>query len=126
MGYLIDSNVLIDYVAERFNANQLKSLDRIFDEELNISVITKIEILGFNSLPNEEIKMKIFLSSSTIISLTDDIVERTIHLRKTTKLKIADAIIAASALCFNFELITNNINDFKNLNGLKFLNPYRL
>ncbi len=30
MGYLADTNVLIDYVAERFTALQLISLDSIF------------------------------------------------------------------------------------------------
>lgn len=42
MGYLVESNVLIDYVAERFDPQQLHKLDAIFDGELNVSVITKI------------------------------------------------------------------------------------
>lgn len=56
MGYLVDSNVLIDYVTERFKKNQLKALDLIFDEALQISVITKIEILGFNGEKMKKLK----------------------------------------------------------------------
>jgi predicted nucleic acid-binding protein len=81
MGYLVDSNVLIDYVAERFKKNQLKSLDLIFDEALRISVITKIEILGYSGEQEEEARMIEFLNYSDIIALTEEVVERTIALK---------------------------------------------
>lgn len=126
MGYLVDSNVLIDYVAERFNKAQLKTLDLIFDEALRASVITKIEILGFNALPQEEVKMIEFLNYADILSLNDNIVERTILLKKTIKMKTPDAIIASTALIHNFTLITNNTADFRRVEGLKIFNPYEL
>ena len=126
MGYLVDSNVLIDYVAERFNKAQLKTLDLIFDEALRASVITKIEILGFNALPQEEVKMIEFLNYADILSLNDNIVERTILLKKTITMKTPDAIIASTALIHNFTLITNNTADFRRVEGLKIFNPYEL
>jgi len=126
MGYLVDSNVLIDYVAERFKKNQLKALDLIFDEALRISVITKIEILGFNGEKEEEIRMLEFLSFADIVSLSDDVVDRTISLKKKIKIKTPDAIIAATALVNNYTLITNNLSDFKRIPGLKIFNPYQL
>ncbi len=46
MGYLLDSNVLIDYVAERFSQSQLQRLDTIVDSALVISVITKNRSVG--------------------------------------------------------------------------------
>ena len=115
MGYLVDSNVLIDYVAERFNKAQLKTLDLIFDEALRASVITKIEILGFNALPQEEVKMIEFLNYADILLL-----------KKTIKMKTPDAIIASTALIHNFTLITNNTADFRRVEGLKIFNPYEL
>lgn len=87
MGYLVDSNVLIDYVAKRFTETQLTELDNIFDESLNISVITKIEILGFNISLEEELKMIAFLNSAAITHLTDDIVNTTISIKKKSKSK---------------------------------------
>jgi len=45
MGYLVDSNVLIDYVAERFKTNQLKSLDLVFDEALRFQLSPKLKSL---------------------------------------------------------------------------------
>lgn len=126
MGYLVDSNVLIDYVADRFKSNQLKALDLIFDEALSISVITKIEILGYNGVPEEESRMIEFLSNADIIALEEEIVDRTILVRKAIKIKTPDAIIAATALVNDLTLITNNITDFKRITGLKIFNPYSL
>ena len=126
MGYLVDSNVLIDYVAERFKKDQLKALDIIFVEAIRISVITKIEILGYNGEQDEEAKMIQFLGYSDIIALTDEVVVKTIQIKKSIKIKTPDAIIAATALVNDYTLITNNIADFKRIKELKAINPYNL
>jgi predicted nucleic acid-binding protein len=126
MGYLVDSNVLIDYVAERFQSNQLKALDLIFDDALRISVITKIEILGYNGVPEEEARMIEFLGDADIIPLSEEVVDRTILVRKAIKIKTPDAIIAASALVNDLTFITNTETDFKRIKGLKIFNPYNL
>ena len=126
MGYLVDSNVLIDYVDERFKNNQLKALDLIFDEALTVSIITKIEILGYNGVPEEEARMINFLSYADIIPLTEEVVEETISLKKAIKIKTPDAIIASIAIVNGLTLITNNIADFKRVAGLKLFNPYEL
>jgi predicted nucleic acid-binding protein len=126
MGYLVDSNVLIDYVANRFTKGQLKALDIIFDEAVRVSVITKIELLGYNSEGAEEAKMLQFLRDSNIIPLTDDLVERTITIKKAIKIKTPEAIIAATALINDYTLITNNTSDFKRITQLKLFNPYDL
>lgn len=127
MGYLVDSNILIDYAAERFYDNQLKALDIIFDESLKISVITKIEVLGYNGIV-EDIDTQIhqFIASADILNLTDTIVDKTIGLRKQIKIKLPDAIIAATALASDLTLITNNTSDFKRVSGLKLFNPHEI
>lgn len=47
-------------------------------------------------------------------------------LRKNKKNKTPDAIIAATALAHNFTIITNNEKDFKNIEGLKVINPHKI
>lgn len=126
MEYLIDSNVLIDYVAERFSDAQLKRLDVIFDISFSISVITKIETLGYNAHPGDEEKMKLFLNLATIIKLSDDIVERTINLKKSIRIKTPDAIIAATALVKELTILSRNTADFKHVSGLNVINPYKI
>lgn len=67
-----------------------------------------------------------FLSFADIVSLNEDVVDRTISLKKEIKIKTPDAIIAATALVNDYTLITNNFSDFKRISGLKIFNPYQL
>ena len=126
MGYLVDSNVLIDYIAERFDPEKLTKLDLIFDVELNTSVISKIEVLGFAVPEAEAVKLHNFFSIANVIGLTNEICELTILLRKSVKIKIPDAIIAATAIIHNLTLISRNLKDFKDLPDLIIKDPYTL
>jgi predicted nucleic acid-binding protein len=107
MKVLFDSNILIDYLLGIEEAR--KELE-LYNEHY-ISVITKMEILVGTSKVNEEITRE-FLSSFTIIDLTQEIAEIAIGIRKKTKIKLPDAIIWATAKSFNGLLITRNIKDF--------------
>jgi len=80
VGHLVDSNVLIDYVADRFKSNQLKALDLIFDEEFSVSVMTKIEILGYSGVPEEEARMIEFLNYAEIIAFNEEVLSVKINL----------------------------------------------
>ncbi len=91
-----------------------------------ISVITKIELLGFNTNTIEDDFLKKFIKNSIVFELTNEIVDTTITLRKQRKIKIPDAIIAATALVFDLTLLTRNTEDFKNIEALKMLNPWLL
>ena len=52
------------------------------------------------------------------------VVQRTISLCKQRKIKLPDAIVAATALSENMVLVTRNTWDFKNIDGLVLLNPW--
>ena len=74
-------------------------------------------------------KMKVlaaFVDSSIIHTLSPAIVQRTIELCKQIKIKLPDAIIAATALTENLTLVTRNNNDFENIPNLKLLNPWEI
>jgi predicted nucleic acid-binding protein len=57
--------------------------------------------------------------------LTPAIVEKTIELRKAYKIKLPDAIIAATALVNKLTLISRDTNDFRKVKGLKVIAPYK-
>jgi len=124
MEFLIDSNILIDYVAERFSEKQIQLLDNIFDTALNLCVISKIEIFGYNMIPAEEQYFSRLFLIVNIIQLNDDIVEKTIEIRKAIKIKIPDALIAATALVNNYTLLTRNKTDFSEVPGLPVIDPH--
>ncbi|HPI10761.1 MAG TPA: type II toxin-antitoxin system VapC family toxin, partial [Catalimonadaceae bacterium] len=58
----------------------------------------------------------------TILPLSEEIVKRTILLRKQKKIKLGDALIAATALVHNLQLVTRNIRDFKGIEDLEVIN----
>lgn len=125
--YLIDTNVIIDYMSERLTAKALDFLDEVFNATFYISIINKIVLLGFRNLSSsEEKQFQNFIQSANVIYLHDGIVEGTISIRKKTPIKLPDAIIAASAISTDSTLITRNTDDFLKISGLKLLNPNKL
>ena len=98
--------------------------NQVNDENICISVINKIELLGFNATPQNSKDLQDLVDSVEILSLTDAIVNETIALRKIKKIKLADAIIAATAIVHNLTIISRNTVDFKNIAGLTCLDPY--
>jgi toxin FitB len=67
-----------------------------------------------------------FIDTANIIPLDDAVTQKTIELRRIKKMKLGDAIIAATALVHGFVLVTRNTNDFKNIEGLTVIDPYTL
>ncbi|HDR51211.1 MAG TPA: type II toxin-antitoxin system VapC family toxin [Mariniphaga anaerophila] len=125
--YLLDSNTVIDYIAGLHPDEALKWLNQVVDEEINVSVITKIEVLSYN--PDKEDNYQIlveFFESAAVFDLTEDIVERTIYLRQKQKIKLPDAVIAATALVNDMKLISRNTKDFKNIKRLEIVDPYKI
>ena len=53
-----------------------------------------------------------------------EIGNKTLAIRKTKKIDHPDAMIAATALGYNLTLVTRNLADFKNIEGLKLVNPW--
>ena len=124
--YLIDSNAVIDYLGNKLPSSGMDYMDRIIDEVPNISVITKIEVLGFNAPDEHSQLLNNFMNDATVLDLTSTIVDVSIEIRKKNKTPLPDAIIAATALVYDLILISRNISDFKNIQGLKVIDPHSL
>jgi len=118
--FLIDTNIIIYSTQDRLNIN-----DFVKDEDdLYISSITYIEALGFPFHDrNEEERITMFCNTLNRLFLTREVEKQTILIRKSNKIKLPDAIIAATAIVYNLTLVTCNSEDFKNIKGLKILNP---
>ena len=118
--YLIDTNVVLDFMGNKLAPKARIALSKIIDDEINLSVINKIELLGFSIVEQDLIE---FVGCSNICTMDDDIVEKTIDVRRVFKIQLPDAVIAATALIHNFTLVTSNTKDFKNISGLEVINP---
>lgn len=113
--FLIDTNIIIYY----FNGIVTDpKIDFILKNSFNISIITKIEFLSWQRLQTDKVLERqalSFISNANIYDLTDDIANKVIKIRQQYKVKTPDAIIGATALVHGLDIVTNNIDDFKNL-----------
>ena len=76
-------------------------------KNLYVSVISEMELLSYSGItPDEEMQIKSFLNDCNEVTLTNEIKDKTIEIRKKYKTKLPDAIIAASAIVKNIPLIT--------------------
>ena len=90
-----------------------------------VSDISRLEVLGFSKLLEDEILyFESFFASTTLIPISNEVVTEAINLRQKKKTTVGDSIIAATALLNDFELITNNIKDFRWIRELRILNPF--
>ena len=71
----------------------------------------------------EETFVKSLCETCEVFNITEPITEKTIEIRKQAKIKLPDAIIAASALVNKAMLVTANVKDFKMINGISIINP---
>jgi predicted nucleic acid-binding protein len=99
-------------------------ISAIVDKVPIVSVISKIEVLRFNAPLQIERVLSAFFDNSRILLLDEDVVEITISVCKQHKIKLPDAIIAATALSLNLTLLTRNTEDFKHIQGLTVVNPW--
>lgn len=124
--YLLDTNTIIDF----FSSNLPESARVILNnEEPKISVITYLELFASSKISETELTtLKLFIEIVQIYKeMDDDLLLTTIQIRKqNSKLKLPDAIIAATAITKNLILITRNTEDFKNITELKTINPFEL
>ena len=123
--YLFDTNILIYYFADTLPEQEIIKIERILKESFCISIITKIEFFGFEKYSSDEFSRELeFIGHADVIPLTDEIADRVINLRRNIRIKIPDAVIAATCLEGKYILITRNEKDFKEIPGLGIYNPF--
>jgi len=124
MNMLVDSNVIIDYVSNRIPEKSAKQLDIYFNSNFSVSIISKIEVLGFNTQEYELEQLESFIQLSSIVYIDEAVADKTIESRRMKRIKLPDAIIAATALVQNCILLSHNTTDFNKIEGLQVLDPY--
>lgn len=121
--YLIDTNILIGFLEQALPPTGQAYIAGIIDEDFNISVINKIEILGYKDVSEET---RNFIALASIFELDANVAEATIEIRKEKRIKLPDAIIAATALTNGLTILSRNQKDFKGILGLDMIDPFTL
>ena len=124
--YLLDSNIIIGFLDNRLPNKGMMFISEIVDTIPNMSVISKIEVLRYNTT---EFAMKIledFINCSNVCELDTKTVNETIQICRRSKIKLPDAIIAATCLLNKYILLTRNVKDFDHIADLRIINPWEL
>jgi len=118
--YLIDTNIAIYYFGLLLTEEATSFIESLFRSNYYISVINRIELLGFEKIrPEQYNALEAFVNNATILDLDETVVVETIKIRQQYNTKLPDAIIAASCIANDCCLLTNNTKDFEKINGLK-------
>jgi predicted nucleic acid-binding protein len=125
--FLIDTSVVIKYLKESLTEKGLKFLDSILNDESNISFISEIELQAWSPSNETDLDVyKMFVSNSNVIGVYPNIIAQTIQIRKQYKVKLPDALIAATAIVNNMTLVADNDKDFLRVPELNYINPAKL
>ena len=120
---LLDSNIVI-YIAKKELAPEVFA---IAEDAIFLSDVSFMETLGYTfSDESEKQAIENLLSVLFRLPIEEVVVQKVIALRQTRRMKLPDAIIAATALVHDCVLVTRNISDFSGLPGLAILNPFDL
>ena len=123
--YLADTNAIIDLVVGRLPLAAASWLQRQLGQQLvAISVITRIELLTKTEPAAEYATMQAFVRDVQVFSFDEPVIRRTIALRQQYRVKLPDAIIAATALAHGLVLVSRNERDFAGVSGLAVINPH--
>ena len=101
-------------------------MSEVVDDMPNISVISKIEVLRYNTTESAMKVLEDFINYSNVCELDRRTVNETINLCRQSKIKLPDAVIAATCLVNKYVLLTRNVKDFSPIVGLTVVNPWDL
>ncbi|GHU37650.1 hypothetical protein FACS1894172_21160 [Spirochaetia bacterium] len=74
-----------------------------------MSIITRIELLSKRDISSEdEAELRSFMDDLMVVPINEAIEAATIALRRSTKVKLPDAIIAATSIALNAVLLTHD------------------
>jgi predicted nucleic acid-binding protein len=113
---LVDTNIFLYLLKGNDTLEEMLQGKSIY-----VSFITELELLGFKDMTaKEEKQIGELLNECRVVPMSDDIKEKYIDVRTKYRLKLADAVIAATAIVSGMPLITSD-KQFKTIKELKLI-----
>ncbi|MFI3219438.1 MAG: PIN domain-containing protein [Methylococcales bacterium] len=102
---LLDTNIIIGLL--KGNSQAIELLNNIHLSACAFSAITRMELLSYPNLNTEEERaINQILANMTRLTISPLIEDLTIQFRHAHRVKLPDAIIAATATAHNLKLLT--------------------
>jgi predicted nucleic acid-binding protein len=109
--YLLDTNFILGLMkSDPSVLGMIASQEILASECAYSSAVTRMELLGYPGITDEEaVRAQTRLAQLTHVAVTRDIEDAALALRRLRRVKLPDAIIAATARCRGLELLTLDI-----------------
>ena len=122
---IVDTNIFIDHLRGYRSATAF--FDSLGEERIIFSAVTEAELIAGKQCADINKKGEIiqFLGRWQKIDVTNPIAVKAGDLTREHGLELADSFIAATALLYKAELLTRNVKDFQNIEGLTVKEPYK-
>ena len=111
---LLDSDVLIDHL----RGDHRIAIGR---DSVHVSSVTRAEL--FAGRGSDEGLVRRLLDPFSELPVDRAVAERAGRIRRTSKIGMADALIAATAIQHRLTLVTRNSGDFASVSGLRLRLP---
>jgi len=103
--FLLDTNIILGLM--KGNVDAVTKLKKLNLNNCSFSSVTRMELLGFPDITEDEIKIiSTLLNQMTQLTISRAIEDKTIHLKQQHRIKLPDAIILATAITNQIELLT--------------------
>ena len=113
---LCDTNTLIHLLG-----NNVDVADFLMGKQISISVITELELYGKQNMTSSEISIiDILIENCFVIDLLPSIKQLVKEIKHKYKIKLPDAIVAATAMYLDVPLVTFDA-DFERIENLKLI-----
>jgi predicted nucleic acid-binding protein len=117
---VFDTNILIDALN---GLEQARAVVEEYDETF-VSIVTFMEVLAGAMTLEEERAARRLLATTTVVEVDAPLAEVVINLRKQKRMKLADAVVWATAVHVDGQLVTRDRGFPRDDGSIRF--PYRL
>jgi predicted nucleic acid-binding protein len=115
---LLDSNIIIYAAQPAF----IELRAWLGTQVCTVSELSRLEVMGYHLLKENERQFFVhFFNEILSWSISSEIIEIAIPLRRTYNMSLGDAVIAATALQHKCTLCTNNKKDFEKADELRLV-----
>ena len=105
--YLLDTNFILGMLKSTPVVLEQLAVQHLVASQCAYSAVTRMELLGFPGITLEEDELiRYRLAQFKYLPIDSAVEDQAIQLRRSRRVKLPDALIAATALCHGLQLLT--------------------
>jgi predicted nucleic acid-binding protein len=108
--YLLDTNFILGMLKSTPTVTEVLNTRPLLASQCAYSAVTRMELLGFSGITlEEESLIRSVLEKFTYLPIDSAVEDMAIQLRRSRRVKLPDALIAATVLCHGLQLLSMDL-----------------